>query len=376
MPEPLRITQTHALILDLLSREGDSYGLELVRASEGRLKRGSVYVLLDRMEKKGLIESWEEEPPPGHRGPARRKYKPTGTGSASLEHYLRQITSSFGGLRLAGCLAFVGVGGAVEAVVDGLLGVAAAMVHLLLLGLPVTGPLLALFCLASLLLRSKAGVRFIERLVEDIQKEQRERLVREVAAFVASEGPLADARQMAVRGPADPEWEVHPELQSLREFLRDAGERLFDEGKQEAGSGEESSGSPLQGKEEADPAEPRMGAALAAAEHPPEERPEGRAPRARSLFQRSPVHTPPGSTLMEITRFVFPRRWVERRLEQVYADELVEYHEDLQAGRTVRAGWVRVRIALFITWVVALSVVGAVWDGVVGSVLEAFRSAD
>ena len=38
------------LILDLLSREQDMYGLQLVAVSGRRLKRGTVYVTLCRME--------------------------------------------------------------------------------------------------------------------------------------------------------------------------------------------------------------------------------------------------------------------------------------------------------------------------------------
>ena len=46
-----------------------SYGLEFVRASGGRLKRGSIYVTLMRMGKKGYIESEVEE---STQGEARR----------------------------------------------------------------------------------------------------------------------------------------------------------------------------------------------------------------------------------------------------------------------------------------------------------------
>ena len=45
------------LILDLLGRSREMYGLELVTASVGELKRGTVYVTLGRMEAKGLVES-------------------------------------------------------------------------------------------------------------------------------------------------------------------------------------------------------------------------------------------------------------------------------------------------------------------------------
>ena len=48
-----------AAVLDLLLAKPSQamYGLELVNVSAGRLKRGTIYVTLDRMEDKGLVES-------------------------------------------------------------------------------------------------------------------------------------------------------------------------------------------------------------------------------------------------------------------------------------------------------------------------------
>jgi len=63
------------LVLELLVSQGPTYGLDLVNASNGRLKRGSVYVTLGRMEQKGLVTS-RLEVRPGE-GPARRLYEPT-----------------------------------------------------------------------------------------------------------------------------------------------------------------------------------------------------------------------------------------------------------------------------------------------------------
>ena len=54
------MSQTESLVMDLL-RGSERYGLELVEASGGALKRGSVYVTLARMEEKGFIESRQEE---------------------------------------------------------------------------------------------------------------------------------------------------------------------------------------------------------------------------------------------------------------------------------------------------------------------------
>ena len=63
-------------MLDLLE-SSERYGLELVDASKGRLKRGSIYVTLGRMEAKGFVESRQEDRAPGAIGLPRRLYRPT-----------------------------------------------------------------------------------------------------------------------------------------------------------------------------------------------------------------------------------------------------------------------------------------------------------
>jgi len=69
----------------LIGHGGETYGLDLVKRSNGAVGRGTVYVLLDRMEDKGLIESREEEAPTdGYVGIPRRLYKPTGAGVRAL----------------------------------------------------------------------------------------------------------------------------------------------------------------------------------------------------------------------------------------------------------------------------------------------------
>lgn len=60
------------------------YGLELVEASEGALKRGTVYVTLGRMQEKGFVESRPERPA-GASGLPRRLYRPTGLGLRVLD---------------------------------------------------------------------------------------------------------------------------------------------------------------------------------------------------------------------------------------------------------------------------------------------------
>ena len=73
-----RFSATERVILELLLEHGELVGLAMVEASDGRLKRGTVYVTLGRMEEKGSLESRQEPLPPGAPGLPRRLYTPTG----------------------------------------------------------------------------------------------------------------------------------------------------------------------------------------------------------------------------------------------------------------------------------------------------------
>lgn len=78
-----RLSEKEATVLKLLLREPDSYGLALVAASGGTLKRGTVYVTLGRMEDKGYLLSHQEESPTG--GLPRRAYRVTPFGRQVFE---------------------------------------------------------------------------------------------------------------------------------------------------------------------------------------------------------------------------------------------------------------------------------------------------
>src|SRR5947208_12301511 len=92
------LSRKEALILDLLAREGELYGLQLVSASRGKLRRGTVYVTLGRMEEKGYITSRLEDPPPDAGGLPRRVYRPTAFGRRVLDawtHVARRLAPEF-----------------------------------------------------------------------------------------------------------------------------------------------------------------------------------------------------------------------------------------------------------------------------------------
>lgn len=82
--KPPRLSSKEFLILDLLASGGERYGLQLVGESAGQLKRGTVYVTLQRMEEKGLVESRAEELAEPRPGLPRRLYRPTRSGLALL----------------------------------------------------------------------------------------------------------------------------------------------------------------------------------------------------------------------------------------------------------------------------------------------------
>ena len=83
-PRLLTLSPKESLILALLVREGEMYGLQLVAGSRRRLKRGTVYVTLGRMEDKGYIVSRLEAPPEREGGLPRRLYEPTALGRRVL----------------------------------------------------------------------------------------------------------------------------------------------------------------------------------------------------------------------------------------------------------------------------------------------------
>lgn len=84
------LSPKQSLILELLIDHKEMYGLELVAASRRRLKRGTVYVTLGRMEEKGLVTSRLESTADAG-GLPRRIYQATPRGRALLAAW-RQLT--------------------------------------------------------------------------------------------------------------------------------------------------------------------------------------------------------------------------------------------------------------------------------------------
>jgi PadR family transcriptional regulator PadR len=88
-PRVLTLSAKESLILELLVDGGELYGLQLVASSKRKLKRGTVYVTLGRMEEKGYITSRLEDAPADMGGMPRRLYEPTPLG--------RRVMAAFSG---------------------------------------------------------------------------------------------------------------------------------------------------------------------------------------------------------------------------------------------------------------------------------------
>jgi DNA-binding PadR family transcriptional regulator len=97
-PRVLTLSPKELLVLELLGDQA-LYGLQLVATSRRRLKRGTVYVTLGRMEEKGYITSTLEAAPPKAGGLPRRVYTATPLGRrmfAAWTSGARQLLPEFG----------------------------------------------------------------------------------------------------------------------------------------------------------------------------------------------------------------------------------------------------------------------------------------
>jgi DNA-binding PadR family transcriptional regulator len=95
-PDAVRVAEVEQLVLlAVLRLEGEAYAVpirDLIATEAGvALSRGSIYITLDRLESKGLVESWFSEPLAEPGGKARRLFRITPEGLASLRAARRAI---------------------------------------------------------------------------------------------------------------------------------------------------------------------------------------------------------------------------------------------------------------------------------------------
>lgn len=82
------VSRKELLILEMLIQsKRELYGLEMVEASNGNLKRGTIYVTLQRMQEKGLVDSKLEPRTAPEIGIPRRLYSVTGYGQRVYQAY-------------------------------------------------------------------------------------------------------------------------------------------------------------------------------------------------------------------------------------------------------------------------------------------------
>jgi PadR family transcriptional regulator len=91
-PRVLTLSAKESIILELLIQRDELYGLQLVSASKRKLKRGTVYVTLARMEDKGYITSRLEAAPADVGGMPRRLYQATPLGRRILAAWTSAAT--------------------------------------------------------------------------------------------------------------------------------------------------------------------------------------------------------------------------------------------------------------------------------------------
>lgn len=91
--EPDKLSNTEFVILQIMINEGaDMYGLEMLRRSGDKLKRGTIYTTLSRMEAKGLITSKKEKTIQKGLTAKRRMYQINGSAAiAAVDNFRKNM---------------------------------------------------------------------------------------------------------------------------------------------------------------------------------------------------------------------------------------------------------------------------------------------
>ena len=96
MSDPARLGEVEQLVLlAVLRLDGDAYAVpirDLIERHTGlALARGSIYITLDRLERKGLVESRMSDPVPEPGGKSRRLFRIRPAGVAALRSARRAV---------------------------------------------------------------------------------------------------------------------------------------------------------------------------------------------------------------------------------------------------------------------------------------------
>jgi len=95
-PDISRLGEVEQLVLlAVLRLAGGAYAVPIrdliLKEAQVDLPRGSIYVTLERLEEKGLVESWFSEPVAEPGGKARRLFRSTPAGVAALKATRRAV---------------------------------------------------------------------------------------------------------------------------------------------------------------------------------------------------------------------------------------------------------------------------------------------
>ena len=75
---------------------------DVIKAQTGlNLPRGTIYVTLDRLEKKGYVESWFSDPTPERGGKAKRYFKVRPAGARALRQTRKALQKMWAGVEPA-----------------------------------------------------------------------------------------------------------------------------------------------------------------------------------------------------------------------------------------------------------------------------------
>lgn len=96
MSDPARLGEVEQLVLlAMLRLESEAYAVPIrdviERLTGIALARGSIYITLDRLEQKGLVESTMSEPTPEPGGKSRRVFRIRPAGIAALRSARRAV---------------------------------------------------------------------------------------------------------------------------------------------------------------------------------------------------------------------------------------------------------------------------------------------
>ena len=95
----------HLVLLAILRVGEGAYAVpireEIARHAGVPLSRGTIYVTLDRLERKGYISSWHSDPTPAPGGKARRCFAVERDGMAALRAAQRMVEALRAGTALA-----------------------------------------------------------------------------------------------------------------------------------------------------------------------------------------------------------------------------------------------------------------------------------